>query len=208
MGALARSGASSALVDRAPAHAWRPIGPAGGRPVWRLRPAAAADQPFLERMLHATANWDPTPPFRSLADVLGDPASAAYLDGWGRPGDAGVVAEDGGGRPIGAAWYRLFPASEPGHGYVDAATPEMAIAVDAEHRGRGIGAALMDALAGRALAAGLCALSLSVALANSRAIALYERHGFRRVAVEGRSLTMRARLDVRWWRPSGSERGA
>jgi hypothetical protein len=64
---------------------------------------------------------------RSLADVRADPESARYLDGWGRAGDAGLVAEDRRGDPVGAAWYRLFAPTEPGHCYVDAATPELAI---------------------------------------------------------------------------------
>jgi ribosomal protein S18 acetylase RimI-like enzyme len=155
------------------------------------------DRPFLELMLCATANWDPAPPLRSLSDVRGDPMSARYLDGWGRLGDAGLVAEDGRGHPVGAAWYRLFPATAPGHGYVDAATPELAIAVVADRRGQGIGASLMQTLLERARAAGFAALSLSVGPANGRAIALYQRHGFRRVAVLGGSYTMLAELGAR-----------
>src|SRR5690349_11838653 len=77
---LARSGSNAALDSRATAAAWgSPVVRRGVQPGWRLRSAASADRPFLERMLCATANWDPAPPFRSLADVLGDPSSAGYL---------------------------------------------------------------------------------------------------------------------------------
>ena len=44
--------------------------------------------------------------------------ASRYVRGWGRPGDTAVIALEG-GFPVGAAWYRLFPASEPGYGFVD-----------------------------------------------------------------------------------------
>jgi GNAT superfamily N-acetyltransferase len=145
-------------------------------------------------MLCASANWDPCRPRRSLADVRADPLSSSYLDGWGRPGDAGIVVEDACARPIGAAWYRLFTADAPGLGQVDATVPELVIAVVPSRRGEGAGASLMNALLGRARTMGLSALSLSVGSANTRAIALYERHGFRRTAADGSFWTMRVEL--------------
>ena len=57
-----------------------------------------------------------------------------YVSGWGRRGDASVIAlEDG--FPIGAAWFRLFTRDEPGFGFVDDQTPEVAIAVVPSRRG-------------------------------------------------------------------------
>ena len=45
------------------------------------------------------------------------PASLAkYLDGWGRSADAGLVALDEHGEPIGAAWYRQFEPDKRGEG--------------------------------------------------------------------------------------------
>jgi GNAT superfamily N-acetyltransferase len=162
--ALARSGPNTALIDAVPTGTQGASASRGGDPpVWRLRPASVADRAFLGLVLCATANWDPAAPRRSLPDVRGDPESARYLDGWDRVGDAGLVAEGGRGVPVGAVGYRLFPPTEPGHGYVDDATPELASAVVADHRGRGIGAGLMQALVDRARAAGVPALSLRVA---------------------------------------------
>jgi ribosomal protein S18 acetylase RimI-like enzyme len=72
-----------------------------------------------------------------------------------------LVAEDG-GEPVGAVWYRLFTEDDHGEGYVDADTPELAIAVVVGRRGEGIGRSLLEAAAGRAKADGLRRLSLSV----------------------------------------------
>ena len=76
-----------------------------------------------------------------------------YVRGWGRPGDTAVIALEN-GFPVGAAWYRLFTAAEPGYGFVDERTPELAIAVVPSKRGHGIGDQLLDALLARARESG------------------------------------------------------
>src|SRR5207249_1289727 len=58
----------------------------------------------------------------------------------------------------------------------------MSLAVLPEHRGRGIGARLLDAVSGEAAAAGLSALALDVAADNEAAIRFYVREGFHRVS--------------------------
>ena len=129
---------------------------------------------------------------------LSDPAIALYLEGWGRSGDAAVVALDpDDGRRVGAAWYRLMPPEKPGYGFVDASTPELAIGVVPGARGRGIGGALLAALMDVARSGGFGALSLSVRRKNTAAVRLYERNGFVRAAeigVEHPSWAMKAEL--------------
>lgn len=63
------------------------------------------------------------------------PELACYVEGWGRYGDDAVLAVDEPtGADLGAAWLRLWPGPETGYGFVDRATPELAIAVKVEHR--------------------------------------------------------------------------
>lgn len=97
--------------------------------------------------------------------VLLLPAVAMYYRRWGRPGDAGFVAEED-GRPVGAVWYRLFTDEEHGDGYVDPETPELAIAVVDGFRGRGVGRRLMEAMHEHARAEGRPRIALSVDDAN------------------------------------------
>jgi ribosomal protein S18 acetylase RimI-like enzyme len=149
-----------------------------------VRRGGHQDVRFLRDMLHHAYYWRER-----------DPGSTAmrYVRAWGRPGDTAVIAlEDG--FPVGAAWYRLFPAAEPGYGFVGERTPELAIAVVPSKRGHGIGDALLRSLLEKARQAGYASLSLSVDSQNAGAIRLYERHGFERTADDGRSLTMVARL--------------
>jgi ribosomal protein S18 acetylase RimI-like enzyme len=144
-------------------------------------------------MLYEAA-YQPGVPRPSIEEALAGPLIARYLAGWGRLGDAAAIAVDEDGRRLGAAWYRLFPAGEPGFGFVDAETPEISIAVVPDHRGRGIGAALLAAVADLARAEGFHALSLSVSPENP-AVRLYERSGFVRVDSRDEHWTMR--LDLR-----------
>ena len=163
-----------------------------------LRPASAADRQLLTRMLALAADWRPDAEVRSDEALLGDPHLARYVDGWQRAGDAGVVALDDSSRPLGASWFRFFTSSEPGYGFVDSATPEVSIAVDARSRGRGIGEALLREVCRAARVRGVDAVSLSVELDNP-ARRLYEKLGFVPVAGDarrdpGESLTMRLTL--------------
>jgi GNAT superfamily N-acetyltransferase len=149
-----------------------------------IRRGGHQDVRFLRDMLHHAYYWRER-----------DPGSTAmrYVRAWGRPGDTAVIAlEDG--FPVGAAWYRLLPASEPGYGYVDERTPELAIAVVPSKRGHGIGDALLRALLERAAAAGHEQISLSVDSRNAGAIRLYERHGFERTEDDGESVRMVTQL--------------
>ena len=97
---------------------------------------------FLREMLYAALDWRPDVELPPREWVLEHPQVAPFHVEWGREGDIGLVAEDA-GEALGLAWYRFFTEAEHGEGFLDEATPEVAIAVVDGQRGRGIGAALM-----------------------------------------------------------------
>ena len=156
-----------------------------------IRPADAADGPFLAEMLVAAAFWRPEGPEGKVSDVMDQPELAHYVVGWPQPGDCGVIAEDE--HPVGAAWFRFLPASDPGFGFVDAVTPEVGMGVALFRRGQGIGSRLLSSLVAQSRSDGVATLSLSVERGNY-ARGLYERVGFRAVGSVGGSLTMLLRL--------------
>jgi GNAT superfamily N-acetyltransferase len=143
-----------------------------------LRPVDRQDSRFLRDMLRHAYHWrmaqDPDlPVFR-------------YVQNWGRRGDAGVIAFTG-PNEYGAAWYRLFPESAPGFGFVDEETPELTIAVVPSHRGHGSGGELLEALLAQARADGFSSISLS---AEPGQTSFYEKHGFRELKREDGTVTM------------------
>ncbi|HET8812754.1 MAG TPA: GNAT family N-acetyltransferase [Gaiella sp.] len=153
-----------------------------------VRRGGAQDVRFLRDMLHHAYYWKERAP-----EDTGPGPVALYVKAWGRPGDAAMIAIDA-GFPVGAAWYRLFARDRRGYGFVDERTPELAIAVVPNARGKGVGAALLEALLDRARAEGYDTISLSVDRNNAGAIGLYERYGFERVGEEDDSVTMLAHL--------------
>lgn len=142
---------------------------------WPIRPAVAADRDFLNDMLVAAVNWSPRWN-QSRAGIFATPAIMHYVAGWPRPGDLGLVAEAS-GRRIGATWLRFLPADDPGYGFVAPDVPELTIGVSAAWRGKGVGRALLRAIADAARARGIERISLSVERKNY-ARDLYLSEGF------------------------------
>ena len=157
-----------------------------------LRPLGPDDVEFLRAMFLETVGWREDQPRLSMEEAMSDPDLAKYVDGWGRPGDSGVVAvaEADQYRYVGAAWYRLFDVADHGYGFVASDVPELGIATVAEYRGFGLGRTLMQGLIQLALAQGRRALSLSVEEDNLRATRLYESLGFERLELVGNAWTM------------------
>ena len=164
-----------------------PVRTAAGVDDVRCRPAVPTDLPFLATMLGEAAVWRPDKPTPTADQVMADPRYRMYLDGWTRPGDHGVVAEQD--ERVGAAWYRTYTEASHGHGFVGEDVPELSIAVVAWRRQQGIGRRLLAGLIDASLAQGCRALSLSVAEGNP-ARRLYESAGFVLVEQHGRTLTM------------------
>jgi ribosomal protein S18 acetylase RimI-like enzyme len=176
------------------------VEPSAAMNSYRVRAGTLNDVPFLRRIVYEASHFrvpgERTP--ESVEAALRNPDLANYVHGWGRPGDAAMIAETAEGAAVGAAWYRLFAADRPGYGFIGPTVPELGIAVLPDYRGRGIGGALIDALLQQARASGFAAVSLSVR-ADNPAARLYLRHGFVHVrtvpaANGGSAWTMRADL--------------
>jgi ribosomal protein S18 acetylase RimI-like enzyme len=153
-----------------------------------IRLLSSSDQAFLWEMLYLSLHVpEGGQPF--AREVLDQPEIRRYVEGWWRPGDLGFAATElSAGEIVGAAWLRVFTEAEPGYGYIDDKTPELAMAVLPHHRGRGVGSALLGQLLELA-ATVYRSVSLSVSLSNP-AVQLYRRMGFEQVSTRGGSLTM------------------
>lgn len=137
-----------------------------------LRLEMLADSPlaFLETLAQAAAR--PHADYRrrivqasaggQLAQFVADPGSGPG----GGPGGPGR-----GGRLIGHAGGTVLPEEA-------AATVVFAVYITPAHRGRGVLAALMDAVAEWSLSLGRRELMLEVVVGNDRAVRAYERLGF------------------------------
>jgi GNAT superfamily N-acetyltransferase len=113
----------------------------------QIGPAEEGDLRFLTTMFAQAARWREDAPALDLAELARDPTLREYFSGWGRTGDAALVARLRGVR-AGAAWYRMFTSSLPGYGFVGPEIPELGLAVVSSCRRQGVGQALMAALQG------------------------------------------------------------
>jgi GNAT superfamily N-acetyltransferase len=147
-----------------------------------LRPVELRDVRFLRDMLRHAYYW--------RIDEDSERPVYRYVQNWGRPGDAGVIALVG-PHPAGAAWYRLFGEDAHGFGFVDEKTPELTLAVVPSRRGKGVGKEMLTALLERAREEGHEAISLS---ASREQVAYYERFGFEAVGETPYAVTMRLPL--------------
>ena len=160
-----------------------------------IRRATEADAALLLEMLSMAADWRADSGVRPVEGVLAEPSLAHYAAEWPKDGDDGWVAEDANGRPVGAAWWRFFGSGDPGFGFVAQDVPEVSIAVRPQHRGRGVGSALMHRLISDAHEQALNGLSLSVERENA-ALRLYARLGFVEVGGSDDAATMLLRFSA------------
>ncbi|MBO0979534.1 GNAT family N-acetyltransferase [Microbacterium sp. SD291] len=143
-------------------------------------------------MVVEAANWR-AGSVRVRHEILADAEHRRYLTGWMRPADAGFVAVDAEGLPVGAAWYRMLPRSEPGFGFVGTAVPELIIGVQPIWRAHGVGRTLLRRLLVHARERGHPRISLSVERDNFARL-LYRSEGFAVVETGAARDTMVHRL--------------
>src|SRR3954468_1031978 len=154
-----------------------------------IRPLTPADQQILWDMLYQALKTAELAPSR---DILKQPEYARYVEGWGREGDTGfVVSDKKSAEVLGAVWYRVPMPDAAGRTAPAERTPELAFAVKAGQRKRGLGAALLTQL----VKANPHHSAISIrASANNPAVRLYERFGFEIVSDTAGTVTMRREI--------------
>ena len=142
------------------------------------RPGTPTDLPFMVHVLRHAAGGISGP--LSVEECRTNPAIAHYIDGW-TPDQIGLICLVG-DTPIGAAWIRNLPVTDPGYGFVAPGIPELVIAVSPRYRGQGNGGYLLASLLDACRVQGIRSVSLSVDAGNEVAVAMYRRAGFIQVS--------------------------
>jgi len=146
------------------------------------------DFSLLEEFLYQAVYIPEGEPLPSR-DVIFDPNVYVYIKNFGASEhDTGVIAEIG-DKPVGAAWTRIIPA----YGNIDDNTPELAISILPEYRGRGIGEVLMQHLFSLLREKGYTKTSLSVQKSNPAA-RFYKRLGYEIIEEKAEDYIMVKRL--------------
>lgn len=105
--------------------------------------------------------------------IIASPELQVYVEHFGASkDDLGFVAEVD-GKIVGAVWVRIMND----YGHIDDETPSLAISLDKEYRGFGIGTAMMKKILVLLKSRGYSRVSLSVQKANY-AVKLYQKVGF------------------------------
>ena len=138
----------------------------------KIRAIKETEYPLLEDFLYNAIflppGSEPVP-----REIIFEPEIYIYVKDFGRADDCCLVAELD-GEIIGVAWARIIPA----YGHIDDETPELAISVLSEYRGKGVGTMLMSCLFEQLRGGGYMRTSLSVQKDNP-AVRFYERLGYR-----------------------------
>lgn len=137
-----------------------------------IREMRREEYPLLEEFLYQ-AIFQKDPQNLIPREEIYKPSLQVYIAGFGdKPDDYCICAEED-NRVVGAVWVRIIP----GFGSVDDQTPEFAISLLPEARGKGIGTQLMQAMLRHLKKHGYKQTSLAVQKANY-ALRMYKKIGF------------------------------
>lgn len=146
-----------------------------GIPSITLRNAGTADEPAIHRLTEQLATF-PLPPWRSPEEIArADHALLAEALRAPHSGTLVLLAEDSDGRPVGVLFVSTradYFTGSP-HAHVEV------LALDPAAQGQGLGRRLMEEAERWARGRGYGAITLNVFDGNTRALALYERLGYR-----------------------------
>lgn len=121
--------------------------------------------------------------------IIDQPELRVYIKDFGKyESDIGLIAETD-GKAVGAVWVRIMDD----YGHIDNNTPSFAISLYKDHRGMGIGTAMMKKMLGILKSKGYKQASLAVQKANY-AVKLYRKTGFEIVGENTEEYIMLCRL--------------
>lgn len=126
--------------------------------------------------------------------IVEQPEIKVYIENFGKRDDHCLVALDE-DAIVGAAWTRILSGPVKGFGNIDGQTPEFAISVLKEHRGKGIGTRLMLEMLRLLKEKGYSQASLAVQKDNP-AVAMYRKVGFSVVNENNEEYIMVHALDI------------
>lgn len=144
----------------------------------RIRPATDRDIPALARILVESSAYHRELDDRYYRVPPGTDATQRVTGFLADPQRTTLVADQG-GAIVGFVELIAMPPPEAGSMVRPQRTVEVGIAVAADHRDRGIGRLLMEAVEALAAERGVELLTLSVQAGNQRAIHLYATSGYR-----------------------------
>lgn len=137
-----------------------------------LRAIKKEDYPILDDFLYK-AIYIPEgkePPPKS---IINSPELQVYVCDFGKLKHDWALVADINGNIVGAVWVRIMHD----YGHIDNETPSLAMAVDKNYRGLGIGTALLKEMLVNLKLRGYSKVSLSVQKANY-AVRMYQKAGF------------------------------
>lgn len=153
-----------------------------------IRPMTEEEYPLLADFLYEAIfipeGVEPPP-----KDIIEKPELQVYIKDFGKQRGDFALAAVCDSRIVGAVWTRIMND----YGHIDDDTPSFAISIYKEHRGQGIGTALMLGMLSTLRNAGFKSASLAVQKENY-AVKMYRRVGFETVDENDEEYIMVCRL--------------
>lgn len=153
----------------------------------KIREIKKTEYDVLEHFLYE-AIYVPKGTHKPSRKIINQPELQIYINNFGQENDHCLVAELE-GKIIGACWVRIMND----YGHLDENTPSLAISVDEQYRGYGVGTQLMEQMIKLLCLKGYKQISLSVQKDN-KALKLYQKVGFEIVGEKGAEYLMLCKL--------------
>lgn len=124
---------------------------------------------FLYKAIYIPEGKEPPP-----KSIINSPKLQVYVRDFGKLKHDRALVADINGNIVGTVWVRIMHD----YGHIDNETPSLAMAVDKNYRGLGIGTALLKEMLVNLKLRGYSKVSLSVQKANY-AVRMYQKAGFK-----------------------------